>query len=183
MTVGRSCRVCFSSDRKLIEDAIAAGMSFRAVATEYADGSISESSIQRHWRNHVAAQFRSDTEIEYLTEPSDILDRVLEIADSARNTRRSAEATGNAVSVAKASDTELRALAVAMDRLGIRDTNVLTNYKFMYAMVYATWKLIKSHPKVGLEIIELLGPDSEGTKDFILQTIRDEEKKQQEIKK
>jgi hypothetical protein len=181
VSVGRNCLVCFSSDRQAIEDACTAGISFRVIANEYARGSISESSVQRHWRNHTTAQIRIATGIEYLSEPSDLLERILEIADSARNTRRSAEMSGNAASVTKASDTELKALTLVGDRLGVRDGELLGNYRLLMAIVTAIHPVISAHPAVGREMLQHIPDDAIEARGFVEETMRSAQEKKSEL--
>ena len=181
MTVGRNCLVCFSQDRQAIELALSTGASFRVVSTEYANGSISESSVGRHWRHHVQPQFRTVAELEYVEEPSDVLTRILEIADSARNARRSAEMSGNTISVTRSSDTELKALALVTDRLGVRDSTMLTHYKGMLSVLLGLAPVIRAHERVGREVIDHLKNDSDWARDLIEQWIAEGAEKESEI--
>ena len=48
--MGRPCTVCTNTQREAINAALAAGHSFRDIASEHA---ISKTTLHRHWRTHV----------------------------------------------------------------------------------------------------------------------------------
>jgi hypothetical protein len=172
---GRTCSVCTSQHRTAIERAVIVGVSYRAIASEYG---VSESSISRHWLNHRQPDLVS-IPMDYAEDaPSDLLARVMSIADDARNLRVNAQLSGNPVSSVRAMDAELKAIAFAADKLGVGSSTLLKNYENLGSVVMAVRKLIERHPKVGIELRSLIRPDQEFALEFVDQNLPADQSKE-----
>lgn len=146
MTVGRPCSFCDRSDRLELELTLVRGESVALVSTETG---ISESGIRRHLRNHTAAALRDSMESSHDATPTDLLARMVDLADDARTARLTAQRNGSLGLAVRASDAELRALVALLDRAGIDSADTLERLRESEALARAVGRVVRSDPRAG----------------------------------
>lgn len=168
---GRLCVVCSHVNRDDIETELASGeVSIRGVAGHW---KIAPESMRRHVRTHVDPALLEATLALRGIPALDVLARLLELAEFARDLRLSAEERGDDRLALQAHRAEERTLALLSERLGV---NKLPTADLMRTMneslaeaagvVQIVARVARTRPDVGMDIagqIEQLGlPDLAG---------------------
>jgi len=153
MSVGRPCAFCDRSDRLELEMALVRGESVALISTEIG---ISESGIRRHLRNHTAAQLRDSMQASDDATPTDLLARMVDLADDARTARLTAQRNGSLGLAVRASDAELRALVALLDRAGIDSTDTLDRLRESEALARAVGRVVRTNPGAGRALADEL---------------------------
>lgn len=137
--------------REAIEAALASGVTGASIARQFG---VSESAISRHRvsRMDAIAQI-ADLET---PDPANVITRLIELADDARQTRKLAALSGTPVTRARAQASELAALDKVIDRLGIDDVTVVHLAGATSALVRAVQTYVRKHPESTADILAIL---------------------------
>lgn len=121
--VGRPCSTCSLPQDK--RDEIEQDLLFRNQPVSNVSNArgISPQSLRRHLRHHLRPQLRQALARSEMN-LTGLVERVVDIADGARDARLDAEDAGDGRGAARAAEAELRALLVLLSRLGVTDTAV-----------------------------------------------------------
>lgn len=140
--MARKSSIATHPQREAIENALAAGVTGAEIARRYG---VSESAISRHRisRMDVLRQV-ADADI---PDPASVIQRLMELADDARQTRKLAALSGTPVTRARAQSAELAALDKLTERLGIDDTTLVHLATATSALVRAVQRYVQSHPE------------------------------------
>ncbi|WP_431806377.1 hypothetical protein [Microbacterium paraoxydans] len=135
-------------DRERIIELIGNGVSGAEIARRYG---LSESAISRFKisRKHVLSQIIADDG----TDPSEIIGRLADLSDSARATRKLADATSSPQVRARAISAELAVLD-RLTRLAIDDTTTARLAQSVGPLVRVVRNLHRAHPKEVLDSLE-----------------------------
>lgn len=150
---GRRCVLCSHPDRARIEADLTAGTSsIRGIARQHG---LAPESVRRHVRDHLSAA--AQTALAEVTGAPGltIASRLLEVADSARDTRAAAEANGDHKLALSAGHAEARVLAALMplDDLGADIAESIQDATDALSVLATT---VRSHPEVAAVIIAVL---------------------------
>jgi hypothetical protein len=150
--MGRRSSIGGHPQRAAIERAISEGVPGVEIARRY---TLSESSISRHklLRNDALGQL-ADVDA---PAPSDLLQRLLELADDARQARRITAVSGTPVARARAQASELAALTALLDRLGVTDVAILEAASGVELLVRALANHIVETPEHAAGLLAALG--------------------------
>ena len=136
----RASTIRTSKYREQIELAISQGVPNIEIARRYA---VSPSSVSR------AKRSASDVLTQVLDDdgptPTDVLGLVADLVESATRSRKIADASGSAAIRARAQGTELAALNVLIDRLGIDDLNTVRAAQASGYLVRTITALVEDH--------------------------------------
>ncbi|MCT2084883.1 hypothetical protein M3D75_02000 [Microbacterium enclense] len=134
--------------RELIENAILSGMQATAIAREYG---VSESAISRH-KN---LRMTDDQSVQSVGEgdPTDILRRIVDLADSARRARQIADEAGSPSTKAKAQAVELQILNALATRFGITDLSAVHIAEMGTDVMRAVVRLMAERPEVQADLL------------------------------
>src|SRR5690606_12934318 len=99
-----------------------------------------------HIRAHLAPELREQLRGSQALDVPDLLARVAAVADDARDARTKALDAGNAAIALKAGDSELRALGVLTERLGVDELDVLAQLRDAEMLARAVGSLTRTHP-------------------------------------
>lgn len=129
--------------RELIENAILSGMKATAIAREYG---VSQSAISRHKNMRMTddANIRPAGD----GDPTDVLRRILDLADSARRARQIADVSGSPASRAKAQSVELQILNALASRFGITDVTSIYYVELGTDFMRAIVRFMEDHPEM-----------------------------------
>lgn len=144
--VGRPCLTCHHSDREAIEAALITGEGISHISRQFG---IPADALRRHLRVHVSEVAKASLLGVDGLSASDLVHRVLDVADSARERRLTAEAAGQPGAASRAGDSELRALAVLADRMGVTDTDLIEEVESAHQLALAVGLATRSSPAVG----------------------------------
>lgn len=158
---GRRCTVCSSTQLREITEALALGISGSQVSQRFG---LSADALYRHIRNGHGVDAQTIVLIDSLADSTDALERIVEIADSARQTRRVAMASGNVLNATRAADSELKALGVMLTQLGVRDSAILDALQATNQLVDAVARIVWDEPRLGTKLAEIL--DEAGAHDL-----------------
>ena len=150
---GRMCVLCHHPDRADIERELASGtISIRGVASRY--GMVHES-VRRHLTTHVAASVQQALGGVLGAPALSVASRLIDVADSARDTRAAAEAAGNHKLALSAGQAEARVLAllVPLDSLG---EDIANSVREAHDALTAMATTVRAHPEVGEVIAAVL---------------------------
>lgn len=125
MATGRPCSTCTHPDRALIEAEVTGveGMPLPSLSTLARRYGLGPHSLRRHLHNHANPAVRAALEPREGADPATVVGRVLAVADAVRPVRLTAQGSGDAREVVRASDSELRALALLGTTFGIDATS------------------------------------------------------------
>lgn len=127
--------------REAIEKALASGITGAQIARQYG---VSESAISRHRISRMDALAQiADLET---PDPSSVIQRLMDLADDARQTRKLAALAGTPVTRARAQSTELAALDKLSERLGIDDVTMVQLASSTGALVKTIQAYVVHHP-------------------------------------
>jgi hypothetical protein len=116
-TTTTRCSICNHHASDAISAAILAGVELRVIAERW-DGAISTSSLSRHAQQHLAPALRAQARDSPVA-PTDLLLRLIDVADSARSARLEAEATGTPVQRTRSADLEVKVLQSLLGQYGV----------------------------------------------------------------
>ena len=143
---GRPCSTCTSPERAEIERAWVSGVTVSAISGRYG---VSPSSLYRHLRGHLlkelAASYRPETPLDV----PDLLKRVLDVADSARDARIAASGTAGSLAASRARDSEIKALTLLTSRLGVDDESQIESAELLRSLASAVGAAVRREPSIG----------------------------------
>jgi hypothetical protein len=142
---GRPCRICSSSERSAIESRLLT----QSVSTISGQFGISTSSIHRHVAAHLQPELREALRGSQSVSTSDLMQRIAEIADAARDARRAAIGSSNTSASIRAGDGELRALLALLNQLGIDDIEILNTLREGEVLARAVGAVAGAYPDLG----------------------------------
>lgn len=145
-SVGRPCSVCSHAGRWEIDAELISGASVTQIARRFG---ISTDSAYRHLRSHVAPAARDALLGPGSLPAADLAQRVLDVADAARDLRITAVTSGRRGDALKAMGSELKALGTLSERLGVTDSDVLAELNQLSTLVTALARLMRRSPDVG----------------------------------
>ena len=142
--LGRPCSTCSHADRAEIENALLSAGSLSSLSSRWG---LSVAGVKRHIAGHMAPELREQLRGSQAMNVTDLLQRLADIANDARDARTRALDAGNVSISLKAGDAELRALATITGRLGVDDSAVLAQLRDGEMLARAVGSLIRSHPQ------------------------------------
>jgi transposase-like protein len=151
--LGRPCTICHHRLRAEIEQGIEMGVTISALAERF---DFSKSAGYRHVRLHLHPEIPTGSANVYADQPSNILGRLVEVADDLRNMRRAAVSAGNTLSAARTATAEIRALSVMADRLGIENLDVLDTLTQVSDIARAFVGVGARYPEAGDALVSAL---------------------------
>lgn len=119
--LGRKCSVCTSRDSKAIDNLLVQGNSLTSISASFG---ASVSALSRHANSHLSKALRSGS-LDTSAAPARVLTRLIDLADSARETRLVARQTGTTAVEIRATDAEAKILFALLGHLGIDETEVV----------------------------------------------------------
>lgn len=143
---GRPCSVCGHAERHAVELAIVDGSSFRAIADAFPP--LSRNAIRRHALAHLPSDLAAGAEAVTGLTATTLLERLHDIARSAREAREEAMQAGHHVAAVKAGDGELRALTVIAS-MGVRHEAEIESASAQRLTLTALRRAIRAHPELG----------------------------------
>jgi negative regulator of sigma E activity len=142
---GRSCLCCAHRDAVELDVLLAQGASINDVSRRFG---VSGDSIRRHLNFHLkpalAAAVRAAPEMR----PASFAERVLAVANDARAARIAAYQTGNSWLAARLGDSELKALAVLTERLGLSHDDAANDLRDASAIARTLGQLARSNAEL-----------------------------------
>lgn len=161
--IGRPCTICAHADLSEIDAGIIAGT---PIARLSRDHGVSADSVRRHIRSHLAPEARQALRGAESLSTSDLISRVADVADSARDARLSALDDGERSVALRAGTAEVRALEALFDRLGVDDLEVLDQLRDGERLATAVGIATRVDPALGRAIasrLRALGADEMAT--------------------
>lgn len=156
--MGRRSTVSTHPQREAIEYALSTGVPGAQIARRYG---VSESAISRHRISRMDALSRvADPSEPHIT---GVMQRLVELADDARETRKLTALSGTPVSRARAQSTELAALEKLIGLLGVTDTFAVELAMASTSLVRVIQTLLTDHPEASGDIIAALDEHDELT--------------------
>lgn len=147
---GRPCEVCKSLKRKDLEEALYSHVPISQISQRYA---ISCDSIYRHIRNHAAPALKKSFKATESMNAASIAQRMLEIANAARDVRENAVSDSVAL---RAGAAELQTLQVMANRLGIAHESMMETVEGSLTLGRTIGELSKKHPGFGELMVQEL---------------------------
>ena len=146
--VGRNCSVCSSGAdvRRGVDTALMTGQSFRAISQQF---DLSPDSVRRHLLNHVSEDVKAALAESQSVDGTGLVLRIAEIADAAKETRQRLTQAGKDRDALRAGDSELRAVATLVTRLGISDSTLLDALEEADHLVYSVASIMRARPELG----------------------------------
>lgn len=146
--MSRRSSITTHPQREAIEQALAQGVPGAQLARQYG---LSESAISRHRISRIdviAATLNEDAPA-----PTDIVARLLDVAEDARQTRKLAALSGTPVTRARAQSAEVNALDKLVKLLGITDTTVVELAQGTVALVRTLQRVAERNPGIRADLI------------------------------
>lgn len=150
---GRRCVLCSHHDRAVIEAELASGqISIRGVAGRHG---LAPESVRRHVRDHLSATAQAALGGVQGAPALTVAARLLDVADSARETRAAAERSGDHKLALSAGHAEARVLSVLLplDALGADIADTIREAGDALAAMGTT---VREHPEVAEVIASVL---------------------------
>lgn len=163
--IGRKCSTCVHVHRDEVELALLQGEPVSVVSRRFG---LSSAALRRHLHQHAGPALKNAVFGSEGLRASELLDRVLDIADDARGLRMSALEAGNSSAATRAGDAELRALDALTRRLGVDDTELIEQLRALEILAIAVGRAARKNPAVATEVaasLRRLG-DQESARDL-----------------
>jgi hypothetical protein len=160
--------------REDIERDIAQGVPAVEISQRYG---VSPSAVARHKSNRIdalAAVLDDESPA-----PDDLLSRLRELADSTRQARKLADASGSPATRARAASSELAVLDRLLDRAGITDMTAVDLTTATGALVRVVQSYVLDHPEHAPELFSLMGkhPELIDARDTLRAQLKEQKKK------
>lgn len=161
-TTATRCSICNHPRRAEIEAGLLEGVELRVLVGQHS-GSISTSALSRHTQQHLQPALREQA-LDTPAAPTDLLQRLAEVADDARAARIRARDSGTASAQARAADTETRVLFGMLQTLGVKDTSTITAMAEAEKLAHAVGRFALANPMAAHALI--LEIKNQGLDDF-----------------
>ncbi|CAI9386536.1 hypothetical protein [Microbacterium sp. T2.11-28] len=155
-TYGRSCLCCAHDHADELDLLLAQGASINDVSRRFG---VSGDSIRRHLNFHLKPALAAAIKAAPEMRPASFVERVLAVANDAQRARRAAYQTGNSWLAARLGDSELKALGVLSDRLGISHDDAANDLRDAASIARVMGQLVRSHPQLADVIADAFGSD------------------------
>lgn len=162
-TTSTRCSICLHSESAAISAELLAGVELRAITNKWA-GTLSTSALSRHAQRHLAPVLREQARDTTSAAPTDLLRRLIDVADSARSARLEAEATGTPVQRTRSADLEVKVLQALLGQYGIDASTTAQALKDAEKLVHAVARYATSNPTAAGALIREI--KNQGLEDF-----------------
>jgi hypothetical protein len=151
---GRRCTVCAHADRAKIETALSSGeFSIRGIARQWG---LAPENMRRHVRGHLAPDLREQMESVQGLSALSIADRLLNIADAARDIRLQADDAGDDRLALAAGRAEEATLTTIAERLGVTTADAMGDLRDAHDLLSAFRFLSREQPAVAHQVADAL---------------------------
>lgn len=143
---GRACSVCSHPELPEIDAALSEGVEIVRLVRRF---SLGRDALYRHVRLHLGPALREHLSSSPEFSAATLVERIADIANSARAARVEAYGIGNRPEGIRAGDAELRALAVLSDRFKVGSDEVAAQVSEAAAIARAVRSVAANRPELG----------------------------------
>jgi len=165
---GRPCKTCSSQMRAEIESLLVAGVSVSVVSRRF---SLSPAGVYRHLSAHLSPVLRAVLRGTEGVSTGTLLQRIADVADSARQARISALENGATTTALRAGDAEIRAITVLSERFDLSDVDVIDQILEGELLARAVGNIARNNPTIAHSMIAELRASGADTLADALYTI------------
>lgn len=163
--MARECLVCTSKRLGEVDRDLLAGETVASVARAYG---ISDSSVRRHYQNHLSGSILTRVSGSNVPSVSDLVQRLLALASDVEAVRAAAMLKGNGGAVLRAANAEASILRDLIGTLGVDSSSLSTYLTQADALARAIGRVGREHPELGQALAAALNEsgDDELAREF-----------------